>query len=204
MKSVKSYIKKVQSKEIKDPTLGFHLRTGFKVVGILENYLPIDEESMGYAVHLRWDNPEYKAVYKSKGEIYQQNSVRVVSVQYQLRPVKNFKEFADIVEYYVDVAGDYRADFLLFPELFTMQLLSIDNEQVAPDVAIAKMTKYTDRIKDLFSGLAVKYNVNIIAGSHPTKKNKKIRNVSYICLETVRFMSRTRYIRPQMKSIGGA
>ena len=182
VKDVQEYIEKVVNKEIKDPTLGFHLRNGFQVHGILEDYIPSDTESMGYAVHLVWENPEYVAIHSSPKKMLQPNSVRVVCVQYQQRSVESFKEFAQIVEYYVDVAGDYRADFLLFPELFTMQLLSIDNEEVAPNVAIEHMTKYTKKVKKLFSELAVKYNVNIIAGSHPTYVGDKVRNISYICL----------------------
>lgn len=179
--SVEDYIEKVKNKTLRDSTLGFHLRNGFQVIGVLKNYLPNDHESAGYAVHLKWDNPEYKAVVTDKKKL-RQNSVRVVSVQYQMRAVKSFEEFSQIVEYYVDVAGDYRADFLLFPELFTMQLLSVDNEEIPPDQAVRKMSQYTERLVDLFKNLAIKYNVNIIAGSHPTIKNDKVRNVSYICL----------------------
>lgn len=182
VKDIHEYIEKVQKKEFKDPTLGFHLRNGFQIVGILEDYLPTDKESMGNAIHLKWDNSEYQAISSEDKKPLRQNSVRVVCVQYQQRAVKSFEEFAQIVEYYVDVAGDYRADFLLFPELFTMQLLSIDNEEVAPNVAMEHMTKYTKRVRELFSKLAVQYNVNIIAGSHPTKIEGKMKNISFICL----------------------
>ncbi len=182
VKNAEEYLEKVKTKQFKDPTLGFHLRSGFQVIGVLKEYLPSDKESMGYAVHLKWDNPEYIAVMQPEKQTYRQNSVRVVCVQYQQRPVKSFAEFSQIVEYFVDVAGDYRADFLLFPELFTMQLLSIHNEEVSAEVAIEHMTEYTDQIKDLFHGLAIKYNVNIIAGSHPTKMQNTVRNISYICL----------------------
>ena len=180
--SPQEYVDQVKNKVIRDSTLGFQLRNGFEVIGILENYLRSDQESLGFAVHLKWENSEYENRKAKSNKPPRQNSVRVVSVQYQMRPVKSFEEFAQIVEYYVDVAGDYRADFLLFPELFTMQLLSIRNEEVPPDVAIEQMTEYTDQIKALFNDLAVKYNVNIIAGSHPTKIGDSVRNVSYICL----------------------
>lgn len=180
--SVEEYIEKVKNKEINDSTLGFHFRSGFDVVGVLENYLPSDKESLGYAVHLKWDAPEYKATFTEKNKPFRKNSARIVCVQYKQRTVKSFDEFAQIVEYYVDVAGDYRADFLLFPELFTMQLLSIENEEVEPSVAIQHMTKYTDRIKKLFQELAIRYNVNIIAGSHPTEVDGSVRNISYVCL----------------------
>jgi predicted amidohydrolase len=179
--SVEDYIEQVKAKSIKDSVLGFHLRSGFQVIGVLPNYLPSDHESAGFAVHLKWDNPEFKAVVTSKNKL-RQNSVRVVSVQYQMRSVKSFKEFSQIVEYYVDVAGGYKADFLLFPELFTMQLLSIDNEEIPADLAVRKMSQYTDRLVELFKNLAIKYNVNIIAGSHPTIINDKVRNISYVCL----------------------
>ena len=182
VKSVEEYIEKVKLKEIKDPTLGFHLRRGFEVIGVLKNYLPLDKDSLGYGVHLKWLNPDYTAVFTEKNKPLRQNSARIVTVQYKQRAVKSFEEFAQIVEYYVDVAGDYKADFLLFPELFTMQLLSIENKEVEPDIAIKNMTKYTERIKDLFSQLAINYNVNIIAGSHPTEVNESVRNISYVCL----------------------
>lgn len=180
--SVEEYVQKVIDKSIKDSTLGFQLRRGFEVYGILKNYDKSDTQSRGYAVHLKWDNPEYIAEAPRKNSPPKQNSVRVVTVQYQLRPVASFEEFAEIVTYYVDVAGDYNTDFLLFPELFTMQLLSIKNEEVSPEVAIKHMTEYTEDIKELFSSLAVKYNVNIIAGSHPTYVGKRVQNISYVCL----------------------
>lgn len=182
VKTIKNYIKAVKSKKIKDPTLGFHLRMGFEPIGVLKNYLPADSECLGYAVHLVWKNPNYQAMKVKKSGRLRQDSVRVVSVQYKQRSIKSFKELETMVEYYVDVTADYRADFVLFPELFTMQLLSIKNEQVPPDVAIKTMTKYADRLKEMFRRLAIKYNVNIIGGSHPTLVDGKVRNVSYIAL----------------------
>lgn len=182
VKTVKNYIKQVKSKKIKDPTLGFHLRNGFEVIGILPDYLPSDKACLGYAVHLRWKNPQYQSLKtKSKGYL-RQDSVRVVSVQYKQRSISSFKELETMVEYFVDVTGDYQADFVLFPELFTMQLLSIKNAQVAPDVAIKTMTKYADQLREMFRRLAIKYNVNIIGGSHPTLVDGRVRNVSYIAL----------------------
>ena len=182
VKTVKNYIRQVKSKKIKDPTLGFHLRNGFEVIGVLPDYLPGDKPCLGYAVHLRWKNPQYQALKTKKKGHLRQDSVRVVSVQYKQRRIKSFKEFESMVEYFVDVTGDYKSDFTLFPELFTMQLLSIKNAQVAPDVAIKTMTKYSDQLKDMFRRLAIKYNVNIIGGSHPTLVDGRVRNVSYVAL----------------------
>jgi len=183
VENVEEYIELVKAKKIIDPTLNFQMRNGFEVIGVLKDYIPSDYESKGFAVHFLWKNPEI-----NEGETQtlklsrRQNSVRVVSVQYQQRGIKSFQEFAQMVEYFVDVTADYKSDFVLFPELFTMQLLSIENEQIRPAKAIEKMTKYTDQVKELFQGLSIKYNVNIIAGSHPTQVGQKVRNVSYVFL----------------------
>lgn len=182
VKDVDDYVAKVLEKKIKDPTLGFHLRNGFEPIGVLENYLPDDADSMGYAIHLRWVNTEYEAIKPTKKEGFLKTSVRVVTVQYKLRQIRDFDAFYKAVEYYVNVASDYNADFILFPELFTMQLLSIKNEEVPPDVAIEHMTEYTGQIKEMFRDFAVKYNVNIIGGSHPTKVDGAVHNISYIAL----------------------
>lgn len=180
--SVEEYIDQVQHNKIRDPALGFQLRNGFEVLGVLKRYLPEDYESMGNAVHLMWQNPEYKEESMVKGSLPTKNVVRVATVQYQQRGIKSFEEFAQMVRYFVDVSTDYNSDFVVFPEHFTMQLLSIENEQVKPHVAIEHMTKYTGRVKELLRELALKYNINIIGGSHPTRKEGVIRNISYICL----------------------
>lgn len=106
VKDIFDYIQQVQNKKIKDPTLGFHLRRGFQIISILENYLPGDKESLGFAIHLKWENPGYEDVVTEGRSPHRQNSVRVVSVQYQFRPVESFEEFAQIVEYYVDVSRE--------------------------------------------------------------------------------------------------
>lgn len=182
VEGIEDYIEQVKEKKIRDRTLEFQIRNGFEVLGPLKDYLPTDKESLGYGVHLIWRNPEYQATQSKKNKPLKQNSIRVVCVQYQQRGIKSFEEFENLVEYYVDVTADYRADFVLFPELFTMQLLSIKNEEVEANVAIEHMTAYTEQVKALFQRLAVKYNVNIIGGSHPTKVEDKVRNISYICL----------------------
>ena len=87
------------------------------------------------------------------------------------QPVRDPKvhEFRQMVLYFIDVTADYRADFVLFPELFTMQLLSIENETISPSDAIRRISEYEPEIIEFFQDAALKYNINIIGGSHPTK-----------------------------------
>jgi predicted amidohydrolase/predicted N-acetyltransferase YhbS len=183
--SAEAYLEQVIAGKLRDPVIGFQVRNGFTPIGVLANYLPIDHESRGYATHMIWRNPQVPddAVVAPGGVSRGPATVRVAAVQYQQRAVKSFEEFAQQVEYFVDVVADYKADFALFPELFTLQLLSIDNKRIRASEAVAALTSYTERLKELLSRLAVGYNVNIVGGSHPTREaDGEVYNICYVCL----------------------
>lgn len=183
--SAENYLKAVQEGKQRDPVIGFQIRNGFEIIGLLPDYLPLDHESRGYATHMIWRNPQVDPELTSTPTrmTRRPQSVRVAAVQYQLRAVNSFEEFAHQVEYFVDVVADYKADFAVFPELFTLQLLSIENAQIPAAEAIGKLTEYTARFKEMMSRLAVSYNVNIIGGSHPTREaDGEVYNISYVFL----------------------
>jgi predicted amidohydrolase len=97
--------------------------------------------------------------------------------------VLNFAEFVRNIEYFVDVVSDYKSDFAVFPELFTLQLLAFEDHKLRPAEAIEKLTAHTPQLVDALHDMAVRYNINIIGGSHPTRsENGDINNVAYICL----------------------
>ena len=183
VKTPEQYIEQVKVRKLRDPVLSFQLRNGFEIIGVLNNYLPSDSESMGYAAHMIWKNPNVSAVESNQKRGRHPDSIRVGAVQYCLRRVYSFEEFAHYVEYFVDVVADYNADFVVFPEMFSLQLLSIENKPLAPSDAITMLTQYTPTLKDMMNDLAVKYNINIIGGSHPTKTDDgHVMNISYIFL----------------------
>lgn len=183
--SVAAYVEAVRQKRQRDSYLSFYLRHGFEVISVLADYLPQDKESLGHAVLLQWQNPDVHASDGPKALLPSgvKSPVRVATVQYMQRRVASFEEFAQIVTYFVDVVADYESDFVVFPEFLTLQLLSIANEPISPDQAITHLTEYTERYVTLFRDLAVRFNVNIIAGTHPTKgADGSIHNTSYIFL----------------------
>lgn len=183
--SLENYAELVRQRKIRDPVLSFQLRQGFDLVDFLPDYLPSDKDSLGYASLMVWRNPDYQMhkAQNTEGSARLPERVRVAAVQYQQRRIESFEEFEQIVTYFVDVVADYRADFAVFPELFTLQLLSVENEPIPPEEAIDHLTAYTDRLRELFSRLALRYNVNLIAGSHPTKlPDGSILNVCLVCL----------------------
>jgi predicted amidohydrolase/ribosomal protein S18 acetylase RimI-like enzyme len=184
--SPEAYLEAVKARKIRDPVVGFQLRNGFEVIGVLENYLPDDRESMGYAAHMVWRNPLYAettelgASPKRTTGPALTDQVRVATVQYGQRRIGSFDEFRQMVLYFVDVTADYRADFVVFPELLTLQLLSIENERIPPAEAIRHTAEHEDRVVELFRDAAMKYNINIIAGSTPSLRNGEVYNVAHV------------------------
>jgi len=172
---VYQYVKAVSDKKIYDPVLTTQLANGFYIKNILENYLPSDIESGGNATQLEWTNYQFKNQKESKRSPY----VRVAAIQYQMRTIANFDEFASQCEFFVDVASDYRSDFVLFPEMLTMQLLSFMPPE-RPAKSARRLSEFTDQYISLFRGLAMRYNINIIGGSHFNVENDDLYNISYL------------------------
>jgi GNAT superfamily N-acetyltransferase len=54
------YVFRVIYGALRDPTLSFQLKHGFKVIGVVSNYLRHDPESLGYAAVIEWLNPLIK------------------------------------------------------------------------------------------------------------------------------------------------
>jgi ribosomal protein S18 acetylase RimI-like enzyme len=52
------YVRKVVRGELRDPTLSFQLRQGFRVLAVVADYLRHDPESLGYAAVIEWLNPD--------------------------------------------------------------------------------------------------------------------------------------------------
>ncbi len=183
--TAQAYVEAVTAGRVHDPTLSFQLRNGFQAIGALPAFLPGDHESLGWASHLVWRNPRiapHPVVREAAARGRLPDTVRVAAVQYSQRRIRSFDEFADHVEYFVGVVAGYRCDFVLFPELFTLQLLSISERPLSATESVDALTEYTPRLKALFSDLAVRYNVNIIAGSHPTRLDGEVRNLCYVAL----------------------
>jgi predicted amidohydrolase/ribosomal protein S18 acetylase RimI-like enzyme len=173
--SAEEYVRRVVRKDLKDkdPVLTAQLSQGFSVRAVLKDYLPSDTESGGYAVFMEWLNPEHHPA----GAPAAVRTVRVAAVQYQMRPISTFDEFAQQCEFFIDTASEYRMDFLLFPEMVTNQLQVL--VQMPDSSATARrLDEFTPRYVELFTKMAMKYNVNIIGGSHLTVEGDKLYNVA--------------------------
>jgi predicted amidohydrolase len=57
--------------------------------------------------------------------------------------------------------------------------MSFLHEKV-PSKAVQRLTEFTEQYIQLFTDLAVKYNVNIIGGSHFVEEDEKVFNIAYL------------------------
>lgn len=104
--------------------------------------------------------------------------VRIACIQYQLRPIQDFKAFEDQVTFFVDSAEDYDADLVLLPEFFTTQLMSFLPER-EPVNAIRHLAEYTEPVVELLSRLAKRFGVHIVGGTHPNVVDGRLYNTSF-------------------------
>jgi predicted amidohydrolase/ribosomal protein S18 acetylase RimI-like enzyme len=168
------YVRKVVAKEHIDSTLTAQLANGFYIQRVIRGYLPSDVESRGCAVLMEWLNPEWHPY-----DATAKQGCRVAAVQYEMRAVGSFEEFEQQCAFYADLASDYRADFLLYPELLTNQLIPLV-EPDRPAMRVRSLDAYTERYTAMFSGLALKHNLNIIGGTHLVLEGDVLYNVAYL------------------------
>jgi len=112
--------------------------------------------------------------------------IRVGSVQYWVRPVDTFDQFAEQVEGLVQTARDYGIRLLVFPEYFTVQLLTLNDLQRPIREQVRALARWTGDYLDLFSGLASASGMYIVGGSIPCTDNggDVVYNQSYLFAPT--------------------
>lgn len=175
--SAREYIDKVASKVLIDPVLTTQISNGFVLKRLIPNYLTSDEDSKGYATFLEWTNIDYKP--DTSRIFIPARPARICAVQYQMRSIENFESFEKQCDYFIDVASDYKCDFIVFPEIFTTQLLSFLPAE-RPGLAVRRLSQFTPDYINAFSNLAIKYNINIIGGSHFTLADDHLYNIAYL------------------------
>ncbi|MFA5371277.1 MAG: carbon-nitrogen hydrolase family protein [Sideroxydans sp.] len=104
---------------------------------------------------------------------------RIAAVQYKLRHIKDWDEFANQVRFVISSAADYQPHYVLLPEIFTTQLLSfMDNEDVPK--AVRELSGFTNQYVELLRGLAIKHGFFLIGGTHPTMREGRLFNSAYL------------------------
>jgi predicted amidohydrolase/GNAT superfamily N-acetyltransferase len=190
------YVQKVKDGELRDSVLCFQMREGFVVRAILHNYIT-DPVSKNHATLIEWLNPDYVETEAS-------SKVRIACVQYQVRKIESFADFANQVEYFVETAAHYQSDFVMFPELFTVQLLSFIEPLTSVQGIRRLATEFTGPFIELMSRLSRKHGLYIIGGSHPMEEDGELHNNCLIFDPEGRYISQPKlHITPSEKRFWG-
>lgn len=95
------------------------------------------------------------------------NRIRVASMQYFIRPVRTFDDFRAQVDALIETAADYDCQLAVFPEYFTVQLLTLgDIKRPMPD-QIRDLARQLPRYLELMGGLARQHGIYVVGGSIP-------------------------------------
>lgn len=179
-----AYLQAVRDGEVRDPVMAFQMRAGFEPLMALPGYAPEDSASGGHAALMVWRNPYWQddrdaqPLTRAAPEV-----ARVASVQLGARTLASTDEFFANVDYFVDIAADYGADFVVFPEHFTLQLLSCEPSELPPQDAIRRTTEHTAEFVRRLRDMAIGRAINIVAGSHATQaEDGDIHNVAHVFL----------------------
>ncbi|REK10528.1 MAG: GNAT family N-acetyltransferase [Planctomycetota bacterium] len=175
--SVREYAEAVMNKSLVDPVMTTQVSNGFVLQGLIADYFPSDSESRGWAAFLEWINLDHRP--GAKRRFHAVETVRIAVVQYQMRTIESFDDFARQCEYFIDVASDYKCDFVLFPEMITTQLMCLI-EEMRPGMAARQLSQFTEDYLELFGRLAVKYDLNVIPGTHFVVEDDRLFNVAYL------------------------
>ena len=176
--SPQKYINLVRKKELYDPVLTFQLANDFHIKKIMKGYLPEDSQSQAYGILLEWNNIYYEPRPKLIGA--RKTYARLGVVQWQMRLFDSFDQFLQQVEFFVDTVAGYNADLVLFPELFNAPLLAQFNQEDTAE-AMRSLAEFSIPLRQNLIDMALKYNINIISGSVPEYREKKLYNVSFLC-----------------------
>lgn len=107
--------------------------------------------------------------------------IRVAALQYFIRPVQTFEQFHDQVEALVQTAADYKCHLMVFPEYFTVQLLTLGQIKRPINEQIRDLAKQVPRFLEMMNGLARNNDIYIVAGTIPAMDddNERVYNQSF-------------------------
>ncbi|SET10680.1 Predicted amidohydrolase [Natronincola peptidivorans] len=105
--------------------------------------------------------------------------LRISAVQYNMKKIASFEEFAQQVKGYAYYAKDWNSRFIVFPEFLTIQLLSF-MEETDPYKSIRLLPSYTEKYIELFSSLAKELDLYIVGGTHIIEVEGNIYNCAYL------------------------
>ncbi len=108
--------------------------------------------------------------------------IRIATLQYFIRPVTTFEQFSDQVTSLVETAADYQCKLMVFPEYFTVQLLTLGQIKRPMEIQIRELANQAQRFIEMMTRLAQDNKLYIVAGTIPFMEGNgdTVYNQSYL------------------------
>jgi predicted amidohydrolase len=95
--------------------------------------------------------------------------IRAASLQYFIRPVSTFEQFRDQVLALIETAADYRCHLVVFPEYFTIQLLTLASVKRPIKDQVRDLAKQAPLFVETMKNAAREHNIYIVGGTIPVE-----------------------------------
>lgn len=175
--TAREYVDRVVERGVYDPVLTTQVANGFVLKRLIPGYFPSDTASRGYATYLEWTNLDH--VEDNNRRWAHVAPVRIASVQWLMRHIESWEDFTQQCEYFIDAASDTRSDFVIFPELLTLELLALQ-EPMRPNESVRALAERTPEYLEFFTRMSIKHNINIVGGSQFALEDERLYNVAYL------------------------
>jgi len=96
--------------------------------------------------------------------------IRIASIQYFIRPIESFDEFAGQVRGMVETAAEQRCALVVFPEYFTIQLMTLGDLSKPVREQVRDLAGMVPQFKTLLSDLARQNDITIVGGTIPSRE----------------------------------
>lgn len=179
--TAREYVDAVVAGELQDQALTAHTRAGYRVTDVRLD-LMADPSSLDWATILEFENPEFSPERRHIAGAPLRRAarrMRVCAAQYMMRTLRSWAQFRRSVEFFIDAADDYHCHLLVFPELFTLQLLTT-MPGLSDRSAIARLSGMVDQYRGMFKELAQERGLYIVGGSTPLERDGQRYNVAHL------------------------
>ena len=106
--------------------------------------------------------------------------VRAGCVQWLMRPFVSIDAFLALVDRKLATLAGYPCDFAVFPEFFSTPLMALAGPADS-HAAMRELATHSERIVSAIAAMAVRYRINVIAGSMPFLIGGQLYNVACLC-----------------------
>ena len=106
--------------------------------------------------------------------------LRVAALQYFIRPVQSLDQFRDQVSGLIETAADYECKLVVFPEYFTLQLLTLGDVKKPIREKIRDLAGHLEVYLELMTRLARKHKVYVVGGTLPVLEGDAVYNDGFL------------------------